>query len=129
MPDILVHDTFSSTQQSGAVFDASHAALRPGVTGAFVDEAGRSIIRDAGYDQFFPHITGHGLGFGYHESSPKLGPASTDIMEEGFFTSVEPGIYNKTIGGFRIEDDVLVTTDGFEVLRPFTKQAISLSKM
>jgi len=102
--------------------EAASAALRPGVTGAYVDEAGRSIIREAGYEKYFPHITGHGLGFGYHESSPKLGPASTDIMEEGFFTSVEPGIYNKTIGGFRIEDDVLVTADGFEVLGPFTKE-------
>lgn len=101
--------------------EASCAALRPGITAIEADEAGRSIIREAGYDQFFPHITGHGLGFGYHESSPKLGPASPDVMEEGHFVSVEPGIYNRTLGGFRIEDDVLVTETGFEVLGPFRK--------
>jgi Xaa-Pro dipeptidase len=102
--------------------EAACAALRPGVTGAYVDGVGRAIIRDAGMDAYFPHITGHGLGFGYHEASPKLAPGSADVMEEGFFVSVEPGIYYQAVGGFRIEDDVLVTSDGFEVLGPFTKQ-------
>ncbi|MCU1327794.1 MAG: aminopeptidase family protein, partial [Bryobacterales bacterium] len=102
--------------------EASCAALRPGVTGAYVDEVGRSFIRDAGLGAHFPHITGHGLGFGYHESSPKLAPDSADVMEEGFYTSVEPGVYFKPVGGFRLEDDVLVTADGAEVLGPFTKE-------
>lgn len=101
--------------------EAQCAALRPGVTGAYVDEVGRAIIRDAGFEPHFPHITGHGLGFGYHESSPKLAPGSTDVMEEGFYTSVEPGIYYKPVGGFRVEDDVMVTATGPEILGPFTK--------
>jgi Xaa-Pro dipeptidase len=102
--------------------EASSMAIRPGVTGAEVDEAGRAIIRDAGYADAFPHITGHGLGFGYHESAPKLAPGSADRLEEGMLTSVEPGIYFKPVGGFRIEDDVLVTDDGREVLGEFRKQ-------
>lgn len=99
-------------------------AIRPGVAASQVDEAARRVIRDAGYADAFPHITGHGLGFRYHESSPILGPESTDVLEEGMFTSVEPGIYRKPAGGFRIEDDVLVTKDGAEILGPFAKSLV-----
>ncbi len=105
-----------------AAQEAAVAAIRPGITGAEVDEAGRTIIRDAGYEAAFPHITGHGLGFGYHESSPKLAPGSADVLEEGMLMSVEPGIYFKPAGGFRIEDDVLVTRSGYEVLGAFRKE-------
>jgi Xaa-Pro dipeptidase len=101
--------------------EAAINAIRPGITGAQVDEAARSVIREAGYADFFPHITGHGLGFRYHEASPILAPDSDVILEEGFLTSVEPGLYRNPIGGFRIEDDVLVTRDGSEVLGPFPK--------
>jgi Xaa-Pro dipeptidase len=101
---------------------ASIEAIRPGVTGAEVDEAGRAVIRDAGYGKAFPHITGHGLGFGYHESSPKLAPDSKDVLEEGMLTSVEPGIYFTPVGGFRVEEDVLVTKSGAEVLGEFRKE-------
>lgn len=102
--------------------EASCAVIRPGATGGEVDEAGRAIIRDAGYADQFPHITGHGLGFGYHESAPKLAPGSSEVLAEGMFTSVEPGIYFKPVGGFRIEDDVLVTATGSEILGPFRKE-------
>jgi len=101
--------------------EASTAAMRPGATGAEVDEAGRALIREAGYADLFPHITGHGLGFAYHESSPMLAPGSTNVLESGMLTSVEPGIYSPKFGGFRIEDDVLVTSSGHEVLGPFRK--------
>jgi Xaa-Pro aminopeptidase len=101
--------------------EASCAALKPGITGKEADAAGRSIIEAAGLGEHFNHITGHGLGFGYHEPGPFLGPVSADVMEEGMFTSVEPGIYYKPVGGFRIEDDVLVTATGSEVLGPFVK--------
>jgi Xaa-Pro aminopeptidase len=104
--------------------EAAISAIRPGVTGADVDEAARSVIRDAGYAEHFPHITGHGLGFVYHESSPMLAPGVTSRLEEGMLTSVEPGIYFKPMGGIRIEDDVLVTNNGAEVLGPFSKNLI-----
>jgi Xaa-Pro dipeptidase len=101
--------------------EAACAAIRPGVTGAQVDEAARALIRDAGYAECFPHVTGHGLGFRYHESSPILAPKSETLLEEGNLTSVEPGIYKAPAGGFRIEDDVLVTSHGAEILGPFPK--------
>ncbi len=102
--------------------EAAIAAIRPGVTGAEVDEAGRSVIRAAGYEPRFPHITGHGLGFAYHEPFPKLGPGLPDVLEEGMVTSVEPGIYFGAVGGFRVEENVLVTAEGFEVLGEFPKE-------
>lgn len=104
--------------------EAAVTAIRPGVAASQVDEAARSVIRDAGYTDSFPHITGHGLGFRYHELRPILGPESQDILEEGMLTSVEPGIYRKPSGGFRVEDDVLVTKDGGEVLGPFPKSLV-----
>ena len=101
--------------------EAAVAEIRPGVTGAQVDESARSVIREAGYGEFFPHITGHGLGFRYHESSPLLAPGSVTTLEDGNITSVEPGIYRSPSGGFRIEDDVLVTKNGAQILAPFPK--------
>jgi len=99
--------------------EAAVAAIRPGVSAAEVDEAARSVIEAAGYGAFFPHITGHGVGFAYHEAGPKLAPGSRDLLQEGMVTSVEPGVYFTPCGGFRIEDDVLVTRDGSEVMGPF----------
>ena len=101
--------------------EAATSALKPGARARDVDAAARTVIEDAGYGPAFPHITGHGLGFGYHESSPILGPHSNDVLEEGMLTSVEPGIYTAEFGGVRIEDDVVVTSTGSLVLGPYRK--------
>lgn len=101
-----------------AAQEAAIKEIRPGAEASRVDEAARSVIRDAGYGDYFPHVTGHGLGFRYHEASPILSPNSKEILEKGMLTSVEPGIYKESVGGFRIEDDVLVVTNGAEILGP-----------
>lgn len=101
--------------------EAAVALVRAGVRARDVDAAARSVIEEAGYALSFPHVTGHGLGFGYHEPAPILGPVSEDVLEEGMFTSVEPGIYTTAHGGIRIEDDVVVTKDGALVLGPYKK--------
>jgi Xaa-Pro dipeptidase len=113
----------AATEEQFRIFEAVRHAqeaaireIRPGAKASRVDEAARSTILDAGYADYFPHITGHGLGFRYHESSPILSPSSSEILEEGMLTSVEPGVYKKAVGGFRIEDDVLVARTGAEVL-------------
>lgn len=105
-----------------AAQEAALSAIRPGATGAEVDGAARAVIRDAGYGDFFPHFTGHGLGFCYHESTPLLAPAATERLEAGMVTSVEPGIYVEGVGGVRIEDNVVITDAGAEVLGPFPKE-------
>lgn len=102
--------------------EAAIAAIRPGVLAKDVDRVARSVIEDAGFGPDFPHITGHGLGFGYHESAPILGPRSADRLEQGMLTSVEPGIYTSGFGGCRIEDDVIVGADGPLVLGPYRKE-------
>lgn len=101
--------------------EAAITAVKPGTAGSTVDRVARSAIQSAGYGDFFPHITGHGLGFAYHESAPILGPHSQDVLEAGMLTSVEPGLYDQSFGGIRIEDDVLVTQSGSRVLGPYLK--------
>jgi Xaa-Pro dipeptidase len=101
---------------------AAIAAVRPGVTGAEVDEAARRVIREAGRDGQFMHITGHGLGYRYHEYAPMLAPGSRDVLQSGMIHSVEPGVYDPAFGGIRIEDDVLVTEAGAEVLGPVSAE-------
>jgi Xaa-Pro dipeptidase len=100
--------------------EAAIAIVRPGVSGAEADEAARSVIRDAGLESAFVHITGHGLGYRYHEAMPFLAPWSRDILKAGMIHSVEPGVYLSDFGGIRIEDDVVVTSAGAEVLGPFS---------
>jgi Xaa-Pro dipeptidase len=87
-----------------------------------VDEAARKVIREGGRDRQFMHITGHGLGYRYHEYAPMIAPGSRDVLQVGMIHSVEPGIYDPAFGGIRIEDDVLVTEGGAEVLAPISSE-------
>lgn len=103
-------DAVSAAQQ------AAIAAVRPGITGDAVDRAARDLLRARGLGDYFIHLTGHGLGFRYHEGIPLLYPGAGDVLAEGMVTSVEPGIYAPEFGGVRIEDNIAVTADGAEVL-------------
>ena len=91
------------------------AAVRPGVKGEEVDAAARSTIAEAGYGDYFGHGLGHGIGLEVHEA-PAVRPHSQTILQPGMVFTIEPGIYLPGWGGVRIEDDVLVTPDGYEVL-------------
>jgi Xaa-Pro aminopeptidase len=97
-----------------AVFKAQHAAFdaaRPGATGGEVDAASREACAAAGFEQF-PHHTGHGVGFRYHESMPWITKGSEQVLEESMTIVTEPGIYEDGLGGFRWEDNSVVTPDG-----------------
>lgn len=100
-------------------------ALKPGVTGKEADAATRDIIAAAGYGDCYGHSAGHGLGIEVHEL-PSLSTVSTFVLEPGMLVTMEPGIYVSGLGGVRIEDDVLITAEGHEVLNKSTKELIIL---
>src|SRR5260370_760912 len=95
--------------------------IRPGGKAHEVDAAARSVIADAGFGGFFGHGLGHGLGLQVHEA-PSLRPNSDAVLQAGMVVTVEPGIYLPGWGGVRIEDDILVTAEGCEVLTTVAKE-------
>ena len=97
------------------------AAIRPGVKGCDVDAVARQHIEQAGYGKFFGHSLGHGNGLNIHEG-PRLAAVSVTVLKPGMVVTVEPGIYLPNVLGVRIEDDVLVTKDGCEVLTSVPKE-------
>ena len=100
-------------------------AVRPGMTGRELDAVARDRIAAHGFGDYFGHGTGHGLGLEVHES-PTASLMSKDILAPGMVVTVEPGIYLPDFGGVRIEDDVLVTETGGEVLTKSTKELLVL---
>jgi Xaa-Pro aminopeptidase len=104
---------------------AGIAAVKPGKTAGEVDKASRQTLRRAGLDRYFTHSTGHGVGLEIHEP-PRLGKGQSEELRPGMVITVEPGIYVAGKGGIRIEDMVLVTGHGCEVLTPVKKELIEI---
>ncbi len=104
---------------------AGRAAVRRGVTAESVDRAARKIIEEAGYGEYFIHRTGHGLGLEIHEP-PYVIAGNRRLLEPGMVFTVEPGIYLPGQGGVRIEDDILVTANGPEVLTSFPRDLAAI---
>jgi len=99
------------------------AAVRAGIDAKAVDAACRDYIIAAGWGERFTHGTGHGVGLLIHEA-PWVNATSTDVLGEGTVVTVEPGVYRGGLGGARVEDTVIVTSDG---CRPLTKTPKDLS--
>jgi Xaa-Pro aminopeptidase len=104
---------------------AGIAAVREGVTAEQVDRATRRVLRADGLDKAFIHSTGHGLGLEIHEPQ-RLGKKDKTRLCAGMTITIEPGVYVEGFGGIRIEDTVVVTASGCEVLTPTTKEFIVL---
>jgi len=102
---------------------AAIAAVRPGVTAAEVDEAARGVLRKAKLARYFTHSTGHGLGLEIHEA-PRLAAGQGQKLEPGMVVTIEPGAYVPGKWGVRIEDVVVVTSSGCEVLTPADKELV-----
>jgi Xaa-Pro aminopeptidase len=109
-----VYEIVKSAQKAALDF------LKAGVWCAELDAEARSIIRESGYSDNFGHGLGHGVGLEVHES-PRISAQSTDKIQENMVVTIEPGIYLPGEGGVRIEDLVLVTATGCEVLTEVDK--------
>jgi Xaa-Pro aminopeptidase len=119
-------------RQHAAVLEAQAAAIEavgPGVSASAVDAAARAALDAHGLAGAFGHGTGHGLGLDVHEE-PRIGvprPGTSPAqLESGMVFTVEPGVYVPGLGGVRIEDDVLVTDDGCEVLSSVPRELLAL---
>jgi Xaa-Pro aminopeptidase len=100
-------------------------AVKPGASCASIDRAARAVLRGYGLDRFFIHSTGHGLGLEIHER-PRLGRKEMTKLEAGMAITIEPGVYQEGLGGVRIEDTVIVTATGCEILTPTGKELVVL---
>ncbi|MBK8905916.1 MAG: aminopeptidase P family protein [Anaerolineaceae bacterium] len=114
-----VYETVKLANEQGVL------ASCPGATGQDVDRAAREVIDDAGYGDYFIHRTGHGLGVEVHEP-PFMMEANTEPLIPGNVFTVEPGIYLPGRGGVRIEDDIVITEDGYRSLTTMTRELITV---
>lgn len=106
------------------VLDAQLAAVKackPGVKIGEIDTIAREVISKAGYGDYFTHRIGHGLGIDVHEF-PSMNGTNEMLLQQGMTFTIEPGIYVPEIGGVRIEDDLLITDSGVEVLTNYPKE-------
>ncbi len=100
-------------------------AVRPGATSQSVDARVRAVLRGFGLDKLFVHSTGHGVGLEIHER-PRIGRRERTKLEAGMVLTIEPGVYREGLGGVRIEDMVVVTARGCDVLTPTPKELVVL---
>ena len=104
---------------------AGIAAVKPGTTAGDVDHAARQVLRRHKLDRFFTHSTGHGVGLEIHEP-PRLGKTQEERLQPGMVITIEPGVYVPDKGGIRIEDMVVVTETGCQMLTPVSKELIEV---
>ncbi len=117
-PTALQRDVFAAVK---AAQRAATATIAPGVEARVPHEAATAVLVEAGFQKYMVHLTGHGLGFRYHEPEPFLMPGNAMKLRIGHVCSVEPGLYGSPFGGIRLEDNVAVTADGVEVLTKTAK--------
>lgn len=112
---IKIHEIVKAAQMSGI------KAIKPGIAIGEIDKICRDYIKEKGYEQYFSHGTGHGLGIEIHEA-PWVIKNEATILVPGMVITVEPGIYIPNLGGVRIEDDILVTRDGYQILTKSSRE-------
>jgi Xaa-Pro dipeptidase len=118
-PSDVQQRAFAAVKKAQA---AALKAIKAGIPASKPDEITYAILKNAGFEKEITHLTGHGLGFRYHEPEPFLIQGNTMKLRAGHVCSVEPGLYSKKWGGIRLEDNVVVTKDGCEVLTQSPKR-------
>ena len=121
-PTAEARSVYESVRQAQ---QAAVEAVKPGKSVAEVDSAARKLLKDEGLEKYFSHSTGHGVGLEIHES-PRIATGQADLLRLGMVITVEPGVYIPGKFGVRIEDMLLVTKTGCEVLTPTSKELITL---
>jgi Xaa-Pro aminopeptidase len=121
-PPVEARRVYEAVRESQA---ASIGAVRAGVSVDEVDRAARNMLKTHGLARHFTHSTGHGVGLEIHEP-PRIAAGQAEILCPGMVITVEPGVYIAGSGGVRIEDMVLVTDSGCEVLTPTSKELITI---
>jgi Xaa-Pro aminopeptidase len=101
-------------------------SARSGMKGFELDKVSRDIIKKAGYQKYFGHGLGHGIGLLVHDS-PGINTKSQEVLKPGMVITIEPGVYIPGWGGVRIEDDVLITRNGCKVLTQIERELLELS--
>jgi Xaa-Pro aminopeptidase len=109
--ELFTYDAVREAQQ------AAVDAVKPGASCGDVDEAARSVLRNAGLAEYFTHSTGHGVGLEIHEA-PRVAADQSQLLVPGMVVTIEPGVYLEGKFGVRIEDMVAVTREGGQVLTP-----------
>lgn len=109
-----------------AAQQAAIVAVQPGVSTGEIDRAARKILQEKGFGRYFTHSTGHGVGLEIHEA-PRVAAGQSEILRPGTVITIEPGAYIPGKWGVRIEDMVVVTEHGCEVLTPTSKELIAIS--
>jgi len=118
-----IYDSVKRSQSAGL------SAAKAGMACAKLDAVCRDIIYKDGYGEYFIHTTGHGLGNEVHED-PRIGKNSDIFLETGMVVTIEPGIYIEGLGGVRIEDTVVITDTGCEVITPkIPKNRVPIEKL
>lgn len=118
-PQAIQRRAFAAVKAAQA---AAVRAIRAGVKASEPHEAATRILVEAGFSDQIVHLTGHGVGFRYHEPEPFLMPGNDMRLRQGHVCSVEPGLYDPAWGGIRLEDNVAVTADGVDVLTKTPKR-------
>jgi len=106
-----IYDSVKRAQAAGL------KAAKAGMPCAALDAVTRDVIRKDGFEKYFIHTTGHGIGTEIHED-PRIGAHSEAVLEAGMVVTIEPGIYIEGLGGVRIEDTIVITETGCDVMTP-----------
>ena len=104
---------------------AARDAVKSGATCGAVDAAARNVLQRKGLGRYFVHSTGHGIGLEIHED-PRVARDQKTVLKAGNVVTLEPGVYVEGIGGIRIEDDILVTSRGSEILTTTPREFLEI---